>query len=108
MKARASSCELIVEPLDVRWATFDAAGIARGAPGVPSEFRWRGRTYEVDRVEGQRRSVDAEGYVRKHCFRVLTTTGERFEIYCDRQPKRGKDPKARWWLYRRLSSPETT
>jgi len=30
---------------------------------------------------------------------VRTTTGEEMQIYCDRQPRRGKSPKARWWLF---------
>ena len=107
MEPRTNRRELIGEPLDMEAATFDAADMARGAPGVPSRFRWRGQTYGVERVEGRRRSVDAEGYVRKHYFRVLTQTGECFEIYCDRQPKRGRDPRARWWLYCRIPRPET-
>jgi hypothetical protein len=38
-------------------------------------------------------------YLRRHWFRIVTTTGERMTLYCERQTKNAKKPKARWWLY---------
>jgi len=83
----------------------DARAMAQGAPGLPARFIWRGREYQVAEVLktwkelGPCTSGSPERYVRKHWFAVRTASGEEMEIYCDRQPRRGKSPKARWWLF---------
>jgi hypothetical protein len=38
-------------------------------------------------------------YLRRHWFRVRTAGGEQMTLYCERQAKNAKRPKARWWLY---------
>jgi hypothetical protein len=84
-------------------ASFDPAGMARGEPGVPRRFSWRGREYVVARVlrrwktTSRCHSGSDEQYVRKHWFRIRTTGGALMSIYCDRQARSGR-PKARWWL----------
>lgn len=71
---------------------------------MPSRFRWRKREYEIARVletwktTGPCRNGSNERYVRRHYFRVLTSDGTEMEIYFDRQPRRGQNPKKRWWL----------
>ena len=83
----------------------DARAMAAGAPGLPRRFTWRGKEYEVQAVLATRRELgpcrsgSPEQYVRKHWFTIRTTGGDRMQVYCDRQPRRGKNPKARWWLF---------
>lgn len=95
----------ISEPITPVAGTSDRRGMARGAPGLPRRFRWRGKEYEVEAVLETRRSLgpcksgSPEQYVRKHWFTVRTTSGETMTLYFDRQPRRGHSPKARWWLY---------
>lgn len=91
----------VLEPVEALPGAFDAGSLARGAPGVPRRFVWRGRTYEVaallgdDRAQGGTRRHNVEGYVRAHTFRVRTTTGETMVLSGARGTARGT---ARWVL----------
>jgi phosphoribosylglycinamide formyltransferase-1 len=97
--------QFIGEPITPVPETADARTMARGGPGLPRRFVWRGREVAVEAVLETRRSLgpctsgSGERYVRKHWFTVRTTSGETMTLYFDRQPRRGKSPKARWWLY---------
>jgi hypothetical protein len=85
--------------------TGDAAGMSRGAPGLPKRFTWRGREYEVEAVlktwreTGPCTSGSGEQYVRKHWFTVRTASGEEMTLYFERQARSGRDRKRRWWLF---------
>ena len=85
---------------------FDSAAMARGEPGLPRVFTWRGRRFEVAQVVAAWKSSTRERgelYLRRHWFEVVAVSGERITLYCERQTKNRKRPKARWWLYK-LSS----
>lgn len=90
----------------------DARAMVRGEPGLPARFVWRGAEYKVTAVlerwreTGPCTSGSGEKYVRKHRFRILTSTGDAWELYCDRQPRRGKSPRARWWLFAITEPPD--
>lgn len=86
--------------------TFDPAGMARGEPGLPRAFAWRGRDYQVAAVLDTWRSTSGcrsgsdEQYVRKHWYRIRTCGGETMTLYFDRQPRRGaRRSRARWTRY---------
>ena len=72
----------ILEGIDVLSDNFDMASMARGAPGVPRRFRWRGAEYEVVEILGESRETEGtpesatERYVRRHTFWVRTACGE--------------------------------
>ena len=95
----------IGEPIEPVAGTMDAGAMARGEPGLPQRFVWRGREYSVEAVletwkeTSDCRSGSGERYVRKHGFRIRTGSGEQMRIYCDRQARSRGRPKARWWLY---------
>ena len=95
----------ISEPIQPVRGTFDAAGMSRGEPGVPLEFRWRKKLYTVADVldvwkdHGDCRNGSGERYVRKHGFRIRTTAGDIFRIYFQRTVGRGKMPRHRWWIH---------
>ena len=83
----------------------DAAAMARGEPGLPARFIWRGREYRIAgliekwKTSGPCRSGAAEVYLRRHWYKVLTDGPAVMTIYCDRQAKDRKRPKRRWWVY---------
>ena len=81
-----------------------AAAMASGEPGVPARFRWRTTEYEVTAVLEKWKtssgchSGGTERYVRRHWYRVATTSGVRMTITFDRQPSSRRARKRRWWL----------
>jgi len=104
MKESGSPRRFISEPITPVPGTFDTAAMARGEPGLPSRFRWRGREYEVAQVLHTSKTTSPcthgspEKYVRKHVYRVRTTDGTEMEIYFDRHPRVKADRKRRWWI----------
>ncbi len=84
-------------------------GMTRREPGLPRRFTWRGEQCEVAEVverwkqTGPCTSGSGERYVRKHWFRVRTTDGREMVLYFERQARRGRQQKSRWWLYTMVS-----
>jgi len=80
-------------------------GMTRREPGLPRRFTWRGEHYEVADVlerwkeTGPCTSGSDERYVRKHWYRIRTTGGREMKVYFERQARRGRQQKSRWWLY---------
>jgi hypothetical protein len=96
----------VSEPIQPVAGTFDAAGMARGEPGLPGRFRWRGREFTVTqelerwRDHGDCRNGSGERYVRRHGFRIRTEDGSIMKLYFQRTVGRGKiSNQARWWLH---------
>lgn len=107
--------EFICEELTTHSGAFDAGAMARGEPGLPQHFTWRGVEYRVAGVIRQWKTSSAcrngsdEMYLRRHWYQVLTEPRAVMTIYCDRQAKNRKRPKARWFVYSaELSSREHT
>jgi hypothetical protein len=104
--------QFVSEALRPMGASTDAGAMARGEPALPAAFLWRGVEYPVAAVlkrwreTGPCTSGSGEQYVRRHRFRILTSTGDEWEVYCDRQARRGKNPKARWWLFAITQRPD--
>ncbi len=97
--------EFVSEPLVPVAGTFDAVGMTRGEPGLPSGFVWREQEYAVAKVldvwkeTGPCRSGGGEQYLRKHWFRIRTDGGLEMTIYFERQARTKRQDKKRWWLY---------
>lgn len=98
--------EFVGEAIMPDITTFDTAAMSRGEPGLPARFAWRGADYAVSAVietwktTGPCTSGGSEKYVRRHWFRIRTTSGETMTLYCTRQAARGSTPtKSRWTLY---------
>jgi len=96
----------ISEPIVPRSGSFASAGMARGEPGLPASFAWRGREYAVARLVESWKSTSpdrgggSEMYVRKHWYRVQTSTGEVMTLYFTRQPSSGRSKsRQRWFLF---------
>lgn len=97
--------EFISEPIKPVEGTFDAAGMARGEPGLPHRFIWRDKEYTVAEVlekwkeSGPCKTGGGEIYLRKHWFRLRCTDGLEMTLYFERQPRAKSQNKNRWWLY---------
>ena len=95
----------VSEPITPLGTSFDPAGMARGEPGLPHQFRWRKKDYAVAGVleqgkeHGACRHGSGERYVRRHTYLVRTTDGTLFRLYFQRTFGRGKfQARRRWWV----------
>jgi hypothetical protein len=95
----------VSEPIVPVPGTFDAAGMSRGEPGLPRQFRWRRKLVTVVqeleswRDHGDCRNGSGERYVRRHIYRVRTDDGSILRLYFQRTAGREAIGKARWWLH---------
>jgi Domain of unknown function (DUF6504) len=92
----------VSEPLVPAAGSGDAAAMATGVPGAPRRFTWRGISHELSAVVRAWKTSGTdrgERYLRRHWFEIVTTAGIRMTIYCERQARAAKKPKARWWVY---------
>jgi hypothetical protein len=91
----------VLEPVRVPPGAFDAVAMARGEPGVPLRFAWRGRDYRVVEVLDSTRELgpcrhgSGETYVRRHTVRVRTDSGEVMVLAAARDAGRRRP---RWLL----------
>jgi len=97
---------LVGEPIIPKPGTFDTSIMATGAPGPPHQFTWRGVEYtirgimETWKTVGPCTSGSDEMYVRRHYYRIRTTSGDTMTLGCDRHAPRGRSrTKGRWVLY---------
>ena len=96
--------QFVSEPIRPVPGTFDLRAMGRGEPGLPERFFWRDREYAVADVLKAWKTRSPEGgtgrlYLRRHWYLVMTQTGERMTLYCERQARDRRHPKSRWWLY---------
>jgi len=97
--------EFVCEPLVPVRGTAQTAAMARGEPGLPDAFTWRGTRYrllgviESWKTSGPCRSGADEIYLRRHWYRILTEPRAILTVYFERQPRNRKRLKARWWVY---------
>jgi phosphoribosylglycinamide formyltransferase-1 len=90
-----------IEPVP---GTLDASLMARGEPGVPRRFRWRGAEHEVAEILGsEKRTGDCshgsgERYVRRHLYRVRTAKGLVLTLSFDRSAVTRRELRASWWV----------
>lgn len=96
--------EFVSEPIKPAPGTADAAAMGRGEPGLPSRFTWREREYVITAVLKAWKTSSPEGgtgrlYLRRHWYTVQTDVGPQMTLYCERQSRNRRHPKARWWVY---------
>lgn len=104
MREPENGWELISEEIRPVPGSIDAASMSVGEPGLPRRFTWRGDVYQIAEVVERWKSTAHEGgrptgetYVRRHWVDLVTSTGKRMMIYCERQNR--KRGQSRWWLY---------
>ena len=97
--------QFISEPLKPIAGSLDTSGMARGEPGLPGEFIWRKKRYRVVHVleksksSGPCRNGANEMYLRRHWYKIETSPKQVMTVYCERQPRSGKQAKQRWFVY---------
>ncbi len=98
--------QFVSEALSPLRGTFDAAAMARGLPGLPSGFVWRGQSYTVDDVLERWKASSREGgrasgelYLRRHYYRLRMNDGSLWTVYFLRQTPQSSSPRVRWFLY---------
>ena len=92
----------VSEPMTPEAGSGAVDSMARGEPGLPRAFSWRGEWFEVALVleQGKSRGEDrGDVYVRKHWYELETTSGLRMRVYFDRNPGRSGSRESRWWVY---------
>jgi hypothetical protein len=98
----------VLEPIEPDTTTFDAGTMARGEPGVPARFTWRGDVHVVADVLSSRRETTPSaggsgGYVRRHVVRVRTAAGVVMTLSGARGARHGSTR----WILRSLEDPAT-
>ncbi len=96
-----ASPRFVSERIDPEPGTFDPAAMARGEPGVPASFQWRGQRYRVARTIATRRQTGedrGDTYLRRHYYDIETSDALRMTLYFERNPSDRSKAKG-WWLY---------
>lgn len=102
---RLPMAELISESITPHAGTFDTTRMARGEPGLPTGFTWRGKLVNVVEELGAWKQSAREGgaagelYLRRHYFRLRMSDDSVWTVYFVRQTPRSGSPKNRWFLY---------
>jgi hypothetical protein len=111
----------INQPIEVH---FDLPPALEKKPGCPDAFTWKETTYRVvnmlsEWIDYGRRGRMARNMRPEHAttarrrgswgvgqfnFRVLTNSGQIFDLYYDRAPKSVDHRKGAWYLYQELES----
>jgi hypothetical protein len=98
--------EFVGDTIEPQSGTFDAGAMARGEPGLPRGFKWRGQAFDVvERLE-QWKGTSPEGgrsggevYLRRHYYKLRMSDGSTWTVYFLRQAPAGGSAKRRWFLY---------
>lgn len=94
--------QFVGESIEPVAATIDASRMARGEPGLPRRFLWRGGEHEIDEVLSTgRRTGDCshgsgEQYVRRHTYRVRTKAGVVMDLSFDRSARTPRELRTAW------------
>ena len=98
--------ELISELITPHPGTFDTARMARGEPGLPGGFDWRGSSVDIVELLGVWKESSREGsraggdlYLRRHYYRLRMSDERVWTVYFVRQTPKSGNPKKRWFLY---------
>lgn len=80
--------------------------MARGEPGLPNAFTWRGRTFDIlatldqwKHSEHESARADGELYLRRHYYKLRMSDDSVWTVYFIRQTPKSGLPKRRWFLY---------
>lgn len=96
--------QFISEPISPEPGSFSTDLMARGLASPPGAFTWRDRRYLVLECLSHEKRSSREGgsgelYLRRQVFTVRLESGQIATIYLERQPRRGGNPRQRWFLY---------
>lgn len=109
-------------------AIFDQPPMLEKNPGCPDGFIWRDKAYRILEVISEWHDYKRSGRTARNMkpehatraekrgswgvglnyFRVLTETGQVFDLYYDRAPRDVDRRKGEWHIYRELVSVDET
>jgi hypothetical protein len=95
---------LISEAITPLPGSFDPSAMSQGLPGLPSGFRWRGKSF---RIASCRRTWSKLGagdggaglYRRRHYFDLLMDDETQWVVYLTRRAQSSSRTRERWFLY---------
>lgn len=99
------SAEFVSEQIEPVKDTDWFGEVAVGEPLLPRRFVWREQEYVIARVVETWKQLGAcwsggsDKYLRKHFYRLETTSGDEMVVYFRRKPFSQAQSKQRWWLY---------
>lgn len=107
-RARLCRPRLVSEEIQPQSGAFDAVAMARGEPGLPPAFTWRGTVHGVaERLrswKGFRPDTGSpEMYVRRHYHELRMEDGATWIVYCLRQTGSRHAARHRWFLEKTLA-----
>jgi hypothetical protein len=102
---------------------FDVPPVREKSPTCPNRFNWNGEIYQVSEMLAEWNDFTRRGKMARNMrpahaavaanrgslgvgrffFRVLTQSGQIFDLYYDRAPKDAAHRKGGWFLYREMS-----
>lgn len=105
---------------------FDREPLFSKQPGCPDRFVWQDRSYSVEGKIAEWKDFSRSGRMARNMssehasraetrgswgvgrfyFRVLTGSGQVFDLYYDRAPKDVNDRMGTWFLYREMEKTE--
>jgi len=98
--------EFVSEPIAPTGGAFDCAAMARGEPGLPGGFVWRGAVHRIVALAQRWKETSAEGahaggqiYLRRHYFKLRMDNGQTWTVYFLRQTPKSGPATVRWFLY---------
>jgi DNA polymerase IV len=108
-RARLCRPRLVSEEIQPEGGAFDAAAMARGEPGLPPSFAWRGARYvlaaRVRSWKGFRPDVASpEMYLRRHYHELRMENGATWVVYCLRHVEGRRAAGHRWFLEKILGA----
>jgi hypothetical protein len=108
-RARLCRPRLISEEIQPESGAFDAVAMARGEPGLPPAFAWRGAVYGVTARlrswKGFRPDTGSpEMYLRRHYHELRMEDGATWVVYCLRQTGSRQAGRHRWFLEKILAA----
>lgn len=115
--------QFIGEPIQIE---FDQPPALEKKPGCPDRFVWRGKTYQITEKLSEWHDYRRRGRMARNMrpthlaaasrrgswgvgrdyYRVRTDTGQVFDLYYDRAPKKARDRKGAWFIYREMANPQ--
>jgi DNA polymerase-4 len=102
-RARLCRPRLVSEEIQPEGGAFDAVAMARGEPGLPPAFAWRGVVHGVAvrlrSWKGFRPDTGSpEMYLRRHYHELRMEDGTTWVVYCLRQTGSRQAARHRWFL----------
>jgi hypothetical protein len=96
---------LISESIEPVPGAFPDRDTPAGEPILPGRFVWRAAEFTIAEVLEAWKEYSPgsaampDRYLRKHWYRIRTTSGEEMSLYFERKARSKGRARRRWWLF---------